>query len=470
MKFTYIKISLVVVALLSLNSCNIDDVVPQNALEESNVIRDEASAITLLNRIYTTYRGPAGSGLRVPLLHPTVTSRLSAAGQELQYVRPDSEGVADHNILPSSNLILTIYRSEYYTINNTNFFIELVENGAANVDDTRKNELLAEARFFRGYSHFNLLRVFGQFYDTNSEFGIVGSTTPYRENETRPRNTVQENYDLIISDLQFAADNGRTNREHFYISATAARAALAKVQLYMGDYTNAAANALSVINNTDGYALATSYGDIFNTKYGPETIFAPFAGDIVEGEISISSHLNSVASPSTYFRILADDQDGVPGDGSFDNTTGYDPRYSFVFSDPAGNPKYPFAVRQAGGGNTVNMLRMAEMYLIYAEAEARRSGGVLADALDKLNDIRNRAGVPPKMLSDKATLLEDIRNEKILELFKETGESWFDFVRYDRLGDIDAAALRPTITNPGKLIFPIPQSALAGNNALVPNP
>lgn len=469
MKIKYINTFLIAVLMATLSSCSIDNVVPQNALEENNVIRDEASAVAVLNRIYNSYRGQAGAASRTPLLHPNITARLSAAGQENVLFQPDAQGIADHNVLPTSSLITEIYRSEYFTINNANFFIELVERGDANVDETRKNELLAEARFFRGYSHFNLLRVFGQFFDLNSQYGVVNATVPYRANEARPRGTVQESYDLILSDLQFAADNAMDNREHFYITATAARAALAKVQLYMGDFDSAATNALAVINNTDGYALAANYSDIFNFKYGTETIFAPFAGDVIEGDISITNHLNSFSLASPYFRILADDQDGVSGDGSPDGTTGYDPRYSFVFSDPIGNPKYPFAVAQPGGGNTVNMLRMAEIYLIYAEAEARRSGGSLTNALNRLNDIRTRAGVLPKALVDQATLLADIRNEKMLELFKETGESWFDFVRYDRLGDIDATVLRPTISGPEDLILPIPRTALAGNNELIPN-
>ncbi|APU11137.1 hypothetical protein A5M85_12860 [Cellulophaga lytica] len=472
MKLIYIRTLLFTAVFTSITSCSIEDVKPQNALTEENVIQDETSAVLFLNRIYNSYRGAAGATDKTPLLHPSITSRLGAAAQENSLSQPDDQGIADHNILPTSGLILQIYRSEYFTINNANFFIESVENGNANVSQTRANELLAEARFFRGYSHFNLLRVFGEFYNLNSELGIVNATVPYRSNETRPRASVNETFNLILDDLQFAVDNATNGREHFYITATTARAALAKVQLYMADFENAAVNALAVINNTDGYSLEASYSNIFESKYGPETLFAPFAGDIEEGDISVSNHLNSFATASNYLRVLADEQDGVSGDGSADGTKGYDPRYSFVFGNPnsTSSSKYPFAVFQEGGGNTVNMLRMAEIYLIYAEAEARRSSGSLTEALNKLNDIRLRAGVPTKSLVDKATLLEDIRNEKMLELFKETGESWFDFVRYDRLGNINASAIRPTITGPEKLFFPIPRTALAGNNELIPNP
>lgn len=472
MKSIYIKLILVFLLSLTTNSCSVDNVVPLNTLIEDTVIRDEESAIAFLNRIYNTYRGP-GLGGRKPLLDTAVTARLSAASQELVLGNPDFFGFDQHNVQPSASVLQEVYTQEYFTINNANFFIELIEAGNANISTERENELLAEARFFRGYSHFNLLRFFGQFYDLSSEFGIVTFTRPVRGAEAVARNTVQATYDLIIEDLEFVANNAQDSRPHYYITSTTARAALAKVQLYMGDYDAAATNALAVINNTDGYALVGDYADIFNTKYGPETLFAPFAGNggfgSQEGNMSAFLYDNRFTFPSNYLKTLADAQDGIPGDGSTDNTTGYDPRFSFGFDQTAMNPKYPFLTPNQPG-NTVNMLRMGEVYLIYAEAEARRAGGNLTNALNRLNDIRTRAGVAPKVLNSQDDLLADIRDEKLLELYRETGESWFDLVRYDRLNNIDATALIPTITNANQLIYPIPRNALTGNNLLVQNP
>ncbi|MEM9649388.1 MAG: RagB/SusD family nutrient uptake outer membrane protein [Bacteroidota bacterium] len=467
MKTIYKRLSILFGVTIYLMGCSIDDVVPQNQLVEDTVIFNEDSAVSFLNRIYTTYRDGTDSG--TPLLRPEITAKLSASGQELTLLTPDE--IADRAIQVDNIDIQSVYQREYLTINNANFFIELVERGDANLDsETRMNELLAEARFFRAYSHFNLLRVFGQFYDRGSEFGIVNRTKPFRDIEANPRNSVQENYDLIISDLQFATDNAQNGREHFYVTETVARAALAKVQLYMGDYDGASVNALAVINNTDGYSLSSTYEGIFSTKFGSETIFAPFTGGSTEGDISVREYAPGSSFPSSYLAELADAQDGVEGDGSPDFLTGYDPRFSLIFGAAGISPKYPFPGSFMGEGNTVNMIRMAEIYLIYAEAEARRSGGNLNDALNRLNDIRNRAGVSPKALVDQASLLEDIRDEKLLELFQETGESWFDFVRYDRLGDISASSINPNISGPDELIFPIPQTAIAGNNQLIQNP
>lgn len=370
-----------------------------------------------------------------------------------------------------------VYETSYFNISNCNYFIELVERGDAKVSETRKNELIAEAKFFRGLTHFNLLKVFGQFYDLNSDLGVVVITEPIRGNIEFPRNTVKETYDAIISDLQFAADYGVGNREHYYVSATTARAQLAKVQLYMGDYTNSASNALDVINNTDNYILESDYKTVFADRWGPETLLAAFVDVTTEGGAQAERFRRDVVGPSTILANLADAQDGVVGNGSSDYETGYDPRLKVGFyQDPTAGTfyigKYPIPSNfgNANEGNAIKVLRMSEMYLIYAEAEARRQGGDLTEALNKLNAIRNRVNITPKILSDKATLLEDIRLEKLLELYCETGESWFDLVRYDRLGDITASTIKATVSSVDKLIFPLPNNALLGNKLLVPNP
>ena len=132
--------------------------------------------------------------------------------------------------------------------------------------------------------------------------------------------------------------------------------------------------------------------------------------------------------------------------------------------------KYPFANRSDSRNNTMYHLRLGEIYLIHAEAEARRPGGDLDAALESLNAIRLRAGVDEKTVSDAATLLEDVRQEKLLELFFENGESWFDMVRYDVLGNLDIATVKPTIVSDKQLVLPIPLQVIIGNTNVKQNP
>ncbi|UNY98931.1 RagB/SusD family nutrient uptake outer membrane protein [Zhouia spongiae] len=475
-----IKLILAVFSFLVLSSCSIEDVESNNILLEENVITDETTAQNVLNRIYNSGLRNAAYGKGIGGMSGAgIVVELTLAGTE---AKPISDRYSSfipfstNNVLNDEPILKSLYTDMYYNINLSNYFIALVGRGDANVSEARKNELLAEARFFRALSHFNLLKVFGEFYDLDSDLGIVISTKPVKSDTAHPRNSVSETYDVILSDLQFASEYGSSGREHFYVTATVARAFLAKVQLYMGNYNHAATNAMAVINNADGYVLESAYNTVFSDRWGPETLLASYVNMLSEGAQAHRFSLNDLA-PSDSFIALADAQDGIVGNGSNDYASGYDPRFSFGYYLDDSNPnglirKYPFAVNASdGSGNAIKILRMPEVYLIYAEAEARRNGGSLSDALDALNTVRNRVpGIAPKSLTDKATLLEDIRNEKMLELYYETGETWFDLVRYDRLGDINISSIKPSVTSSSKLIYPIPNEALLGNELLVPNP
>lgn len=483
---------LVSFSLLLIN-CSIEDVEPNNLLTDENVVRDAASANFLLNSAYVLFRtSEGGSGAPIAVNQELIFGLNLAADQFTeQFSLGFAENFSVNNVQADNITLDAFYVNRYKLINTVNFLIEFLENGdASDLSETATNEMIAEARTLRAMAHFDLLRVFGQFYDIDSALGVVVRTEPARDSSLLARSTVQETYDAIISDLQFGSDNGPSNLPHYRASATTAQAYLAKAQLYIGDYTNAALSANSVINNGDGYVLEGVYDDIFFNRWeSPEVLFAPFTGNgIDEGTVDfVTSIVYSpfVVSPSPSFLVLADEQDGVSGDADFFTfSAGVDPRVSFGynFTNPLnenaetdfgipGMVKYPFSAPNGPNGNTTYFLRLAEVYLIFAEAETRRDGGDLSTALARLNELRTRAtGIPLKTLSDKATLLEDIRNEKRLELFTENGESWFDLVRYDRLGDTDAIALKETLNSINQFIFPIPQRALASNNLLQPNP
>ena len=477
MNFKIYKISFVCLLLVFITSCSVEDVEPVNQLTEDIVITNETSANLVLNRIYSHQR----------------SFNLSSLSAAIDFYGPvhgvigglfGSGGFQDNNVQDDNNLIESIYTEQYAIINDASFFIELVEAGnAVGLADARKNEMLSEARYFRAQAHFYLLRTFGEFYNTGSQYGVVTNTAPFRGvADAKPRNTVQETYDAIIADLQFAVTNGGARRDGIYVSATTAQALLARVYLYMGDYTNAASTSLNVINNTNGYALEPIYGDIYTKRWqSSEVLFAPFVDGNNEQTAFTDSQFNAtrVGAPSPLFIGIADASDGaLDGVNNIfgEPDTGYDSRFSFTYGNLTlgslnGNNKYNFSrfSTDSNAGNTYYYLRMAEVYLIHAEAEARRSGGDLNVALGSLNDIRNRAGMPVRVLTDQATLLEDIRNDKMIELCSENAESYYDLVRYDQLGELDASSFKPTLTD-DRFIFPIPAAALAGNTLLIPNP
>ena len=377
------------------------------------------------------------------------------------------------NEVPVENRYLAnLYNGQYKIINLANFLIhELEADKAIGISEERKTEIISEAKFQRAFSYFNLLRFFGHYYDINSAYGVVLRTDFSTVLEADPRNTVQETYNLIESDLSYAAENGPVFIDHFYSGSLAAKALLAKVKLYTGEYGLAAALAQEIIDNSEGYDLESQYSDIFANQFNSsEVIFAPFTGPGAEGGTNMYQVSNT--SYSEYLRSLADEQ--IAGDGTLEGEgADYDPRFSFAYSEDTKGVnkqgKYPFAPNLASQNNTLFHLRLAEIYLIHAEALVR-SGGDAGAALLSLNTIRDRAGVNQKTFRDTPTLLEDIRQEKLLELFYENGEPLYDLVRYDILGNLDASTIKPTMDSETKFVFPIPAQVLIGNNKVVQNP
>ena len=447
-------------------SCSIDDIKPINQLTEENAIRDEGSAQKILNGVYDLGRDFDVSNF--PLY-------IAAYGNE-GVANATLSGIKGYNTnsVPVDNIFLAnLYNGFYKIINLSNFLIGELEAGkAVGISESRKMEMISEAKFQRAFTYFRLLKYFGQFYDLNSQYGVVVRSEFATEIVSQPRNSVQEVYAFIQEDLQYAAANGPEMIAHYYAGKVAAQALLAKVELYMGNYETAAALAMEVINNADGYVLETDYNSIFNNSFdSSEVLFAPFSGPGAENGSNMDLIKNVRFSET--LRKLADAQVGTGSDGSLtDAGSNYDPRFAYAYSDLTKGVntqgKYPFL--DSGQDNTIYHLRLGEIYLIHAEAEARRPGGSLEDAVASLNVIRDRALVDPKTLVDLPTLLKDIREEKLLELFFENGEPWFDAVRYDALGNFDAKSLKATLVSDDQFILPIPLQVRVGNKNMNQNP
>ncbi len=464
-----IQILILSFAAIFLNSCSIDDIEPINQLIAENTVRDERSAQQVLNGIYDLGREFDVSGF------PIYVGAYGNEGVITGFLAGGSTAYNNNNVPVVNNYLANYYNGKYKIINTANFLIQELEAGkASNITEERKNSMIAEAKFQRALHYFELLRTFGQFYDLSSEFGIVITTDFSTSAVGQARSSVQDSYNLIIEDLEFAALNGPVFIEHFYSGSLAAKALLSKVQLYLGNYERAATLALEVINNNEGYALEQNYSDVFLNRFNSsEVIFAPFAGPAPEGGTQMSQ-INRTSFSSS-LNSLADAQIGTNSDGSLMGTgNNYDPRFSYAYSDATKgvrtNGKYPFNDLTNSENNTLYYLRLSEIFLIHAEAETRKAVPDYTSALNSLNIIRNRAGVNPKSFLDQATLLEDIRNEKLLELFFENGEPYYDIVRFDRLGNLTASDIKSTLVSDTRFILPIPARALNGNNLLIQNP
>ena len=117
------------------------------------------------------------------------------------------------------------------------------------------------------------------------------------------------------------------------------------------------------------------------------------------------------------------------------------------------------------------VLRLAEQYLIRAEAQALGNLS-LNQAITDLNVIRKRAGLDnlPITLS-KNEVTKAIEHEREIELFAEWGHRWFDLKRTGRAHDVlSAVQIKQPWTGDYQLLYPIPRSEIITNQNLIQNP
>lgn len=108
--------------------------------------------------------------------------------------------------------------------------------------------------------------------------------------------------------------------------------------------------------------------------------------------------------------------------------------------------------------------RLAEQYLIRAEARARSGDGI--GAQQDLNVVRNRAGLPNIMAVGANAILEAIVRERRVELFTEQGHRWFDLKRLGLANDV-LGDLKPS-WDQTDVLLPIPEAELESNPNLLP--
>lgn len=450
------KILILLILTITFNACNsVDDLNPTFRLDLDKAIIDEASANTVLSGLYSKLRD-AGFVTGVNTIH-------SAMGLTYQDDFGTVSDLASNEPRTSGAAVTDFYLGCYSIIQEANVFLQniaIVDAAKFGGEDV-KNNLIGEARFLRALGHFYLLKGFGKFYDATSNLGVVVRLEPAKE--LVARSTVTQTYEAINNDLDFAINN-LTNFETYKANAVAAKGLKAKVKLYEKEYAMAATLASEAIAEAEGngktfpevFAHTFSYlgdnGNVVSAHESSSLLFGPYTNTTNErGNLSLVTN-------STYF------------DSAYDVLAGFnglfDPRYPLIAEAQKGFDfiGVNFDIENAP---TLMFLRLEELYLIHAEAELRKQGGSFNVAKNSLNKIRTRTAVD--LASDTSTtpteLLEAIRIEKLLELATETGEEFFDIVRYHSEGNLIASNIKNTMTNENFFILPIPDTELLNPGA-----
>lgn len=477
--------------MMFFTSCDItrdlDEFEPLFSLPAETAISNESSAEIALAGMYSILQSPNLSIL------PSTLSGVNAGGF-FRFLSAEDNAMLANNPPADGRSLAAIYSGQYALINRANWVINGVEKLTDDdfINDSRRIEIIGEAKAMRALGHFHLLRLFGQFYDTDSMFGINVRNEPARNDVAQPRVSVSETYNAILNDLDEVIANAPDLRAKYFANKTFAKGLKAKVLLYMGDYTEAASIAKDVIDNSGtNFALTATFEELFDhsgtaTLDNTEALFDVYA-DATPAEVSRLGDFWAIFASVSNWLYAFDDTESMTVSGQvikYDATRLAFMKTGAYIIPGLGNGNMKFFQRGGPQFEAQYWLRMAEVYLIYAEAAARSTTSVTSDALDALNAIRTRAGAtttgadgfetyPVSITYDE--FLKAVRIEKLVELASEQGEDWFDLIRYDYAdgfgSGFQVSDQKATATNSDKFIMPIPVVSIeAGGGIIEQNP
>lgn len=510
------------------------DLVPQNSLSPEQVYSTPAGYDQVLAKIYATL---AISGNKGPAGEPDFGNGTLDEGSQISFIRqffnfqelPTDEAIVAWNDfgLPDFHVfgwgtanpwMKGMYARPIYNITLINEYLrqstdeQLAAHNITGAEAAKIKKSRSEARFLRAFNYWVMMDLFGK-STFITEANVVGNSTPPGEiSRTDLFNYIESELKAIDGDLLpvRTAEYGRVDQG-------AAWALLARMylnaEIYTGTakYTEAATYAKKVIDG--GYTLHPSYKELFmadNDKCTDEIIYA-----IGCDGLKTSSYGNT-----TFFVHAAsgDDHDdyGVGGGwygyratqglaSKFTELTGNtDKRAMFktsVFDVTPAQIAIPSVgdfknglhvnkyknIRSDGGAVSDNtrtfadidfpVFRLAEMYLIYAEAVKRgATTGDVATAVTYINNLRERAyGNTSANINASALTTDFILDERARELYWE-GHRRTDLIRYGLLTTgiyvwpWKAGSMNGAATSDKFNLYPIPAEFRTTNPNLTQNP
>ena len=418
---------LLLALFVSTSACNFLEETSPNDINADGVIKNAANAEAALLGLYSAMQQKSYYGGNYTL----IADGISDDGLTGGYNYFSLDEIGNKQVTPANILVQEMYISLYRTVANCNVLLTALPS-VTDLKADRQKEIEAQAKSIRALAHFDALRFFGEHWNANSEYGVPIVKTVQTINDVAPRATVAATYTFIIDELKAALTGiNPTDDRVQYVNGNTINALLARVYLYKIDKPNAVASATKVIDNKRFALLpAASYGDIFNTRRTSESVF----------ELSFDKQNRSDYNGLTYSRDAALRTEisyfAAAGLNAFFATRPNDVRAAMVDFDSTHNDVtiIPNGRTQKYRGeeakdNPAYILRLAEMYLIRAEANGRTAG--LAD----LNLIRTQRGLKALKTVDVAndvSFLDAVLNERRAELNFE-GHRYFDLARTNRI-------------------------------------
>lgn len=433
-----------------------------NRLTISGVFADDAGAQSAMSGVYismmnnTTDLMNGGIGLDAGLsADELICTPLYQASLLQEYLfQRDS-------LTAATPQCLELFATAYNLIYDLNSLLEGIA-ASANVSGPVRTRLEGEAMFNRALLYFYLVNLYG---------GVpVVLTTDYTVSGSAPRVSRDSVFSQIVSDLLDAQQmlpagyldaSGALTKIRARPDQAAATALLARVWLYEGQWVQAEAAATMVIGDPR-YQLCGSLDSVFLSS-SPEAIWQlqPVYGKMATGDaLTYLAHLPPgpplyEVSPVLLGSMEAGDMRQQHWTHSIvHNGQTYIYPYKYKqLADSTGDPEYEM------------VLRLAEQYLIRAEARVRQ--GNVDGAIADLDVIRARAGLGATTATQLQDVLAAILHERRIELMTEWGHRWLDL---KRTGEVDSVLNAKEGWVSSDTLYPIPTYELLTNPGMLQNP
>ena len=434
----FMKMAAVIAVAFSLTSCL--EKLPGDFILEEEGMKTLSDAEQTLTGIYTAYMsGALYSGYLT--LCPDIQADLVYAVQG----NTNTYGTLwQWDIRSTNSEIEAVYAALYRIIGRCNFYLDKVDGLRASLTDDAEIQYLdyytGEVYCARALAYSELIKCFCKAYDpatAETELGVVLADS-YSGEKPAKRASLKESYELVINDLKRAEemlDEENDGYDAPYFTNASAHAIHARTALYMQDW-DAAVEHATVLVESDAFALASARSYVTADQTYLQYMWTNDASFEGIWRIGYTATSYGAAQGSVFLNFTTDYTyyypDYVPAQWVLNLYSSGDMRYNAYFANAqTGYPHqlvWPLLIKYYGNEALmqnmiyhVNMpkpLRLAEQYLIRAEAYCRKGNYSAASAdLTALREARFSTG--GSISVNAGNWLETISDERVRELYME---------------------------------------------------
>ena len=440
-------------------SCQKLDVSSPTDVPANEVFKNGDGLRSAVIGMYATMQVRDYYGAYYPLMADLNSDALTQGGYDVVALNE----IGQHAVTPTNLYAERMYVAMYKSIATANAVLQSVDAVTdVNLAEEERKTIKAQALAIRAMAHFDILRMYGYHWDITSPLGIPLILKVQQAKDIVPRSSVADTYAAIIMDLTDADGLMPVSfTDPKYANSLFIKGLLARVYLYKKDMVKAADFATRVISNGAFNLLdGASFPTIYTSKISAEAIF----------ELNFDAQNQSFYNATTYVRpealrtevfFLASQRLNI-----FFEARPDDKRSGLVdfLNNDAGITPDGRSLKFRGEvtkDNPAYIMRIAEMYLIAAEAKAKSGGG-----LSYLNQLRTNRGMKelqPSDVPDEASFLQAVLDERLSELNFE-GHRYFDLARYQKIKEVLGVSNQ-------NAVFPIPQrEVIATKQQVIQNP